>query len=170
MRTLSSERTMRRVRGGPRSALRRVSGTVVMIACLVVVNVGVPGAPDVRAASLHTLFPPSGCSTPTDELIRTIDSMITRVYSAERDTFNLPAGPVSSVGVITDSIICKRAARAAGLSRLTPDSLADPFVAVLRVGSTRYVVTDNAVYAGEFQIHLVFDTAFTIPPLAIFNH
>jgi hypothetical protein len=161
---------MRRVSGGNRDALRRVSGMGAMIACLVMVNVGVPVVSAAHAASLRALLPPTGCSTPKAELIQTIDSMITRVNSSERTSFNLPVGPVSSVSVIRDSKICKRAARAAGLSRLTPDSLADPVVAVLRVGPTRYVVTDNAVYAGEYQIHLVFDSAFTVPPLAIFNH
>ena len=82
-----------------------------------------------------------------------------------RNQLHLPAGPVSSVTAITDSTICHRAAVAAGLSRDTPDSLAVTTVSVVRVGTTRYVVTDLQHQIGEFNLSYVFDSAFTVPPL-----
>lgn len=50
--------------------------------------------------------------------------------------------------------------------RIVPDSTAVATVYVLRVGPTRYVVTDTSSYVGEFQMHLTFDSAFSLPPVA----
>lgn len=83
-----------------------------------------------------------------------------------RNHLKLPAGPASIVTAVTDSTICHRAAVAAGLSRDTPDSLAVTTVSVVRVGHTRYVVTDLEHHIGEFELSYVFDSAFSLPPLA----
>jgi len=56
-----------------------------------------------------------------------------------------------------------------GLARAVPDSTAIAAVYLVRVGPTRYVVTDTGSYVGEFQIHITFDSAFSLPPLAIWG-
>lgn len=88
----------------------------------------------------------------------------------QRRWLRLPALPPSLVSVVTDSVICHRARVAAGLSRKSPDSTAVTGVSVLRVGATRYVGTDTGSFTGEFQMHLTFDSAFTVPPLAVWAH
>jgi hypothetical protein len=87
-----------------------------------------------------------------------------------RQVTHLPQLPVESVTVITDAVICHRARVATGLSRIHPDSTIVQGVSVIRVGAMHYVVTDTGDYTGEFQTHLTFDSAFTIPPLAVWGH
>jgi len=84
----------------------------------------------------------------------------------QRQQLQLPAGPVSMVSAVTDSATCHRAAIAAGLARKTPDSTSVPAVSVVRVGPTRYVVTDAFHHFGEYNLSYTFDSAFTLPPLA----
>jgi hypothetical protein len=127
-----------------------------------------------RPAPRAALAPSAQCATPDAELVAYVDTMVAGNDSlmsvAQRQSFNLPSLPYGSVSVVTDSATCERARIAAGLSRIRPDSNAVSGVSVLRVGPTRYVVTDTGSYIGEFQVHLTFDSALTVPPLAVWGH
>jgi len=108
-----------------------------------------------------------GCTT-DPYILDAIDSIVTnRDTTGMLRVAKILAGPVSSVSVVTDPVICHRAAIASGLSRDTPDSLVITDVSVIRVGPTRYVVTPVGETVGEFDIHITFDSAFTLPPLAV---
>jgi hypothetical protein len=127
---------------------------------------------DIRA--LEYASESSACDTPSAYVIALLDTAVVSSDSVfgvgMREQLQLPAGPVSSVTAVTDSIICHRAAVASGLARKTPDSMAVASVAVVRVGSTRYVVFDTTSTAGEFNTGLTFDTTFTVPPLTIWTY
>lgn len=157
--------------GSHNPRLRRV--LVFALVCTIAVF-GVVGTPDQSAgrvvgAPMHAGL--ANCVSPDADFVEFIDTTITSTDSitgiSTRATENLPAGPASSVIVVTDSTVCHRAAVASGLSQIVPDSLAFSNVSVLRVGATRYVVTPIRPNVGEFQIHLTFDTLFTQPPLSV---
>jgi hypothetical protein len=153
-----------------RSSLHRIAVPVAVFACLVTAVVTAPSKVTGHTPSYRKLARGGGCLTPSAELIGYIDSIIVSSGSTMRNRTHLPAGTVSSVSVVTDSALCRRAAVAMGLSRHVPDSLADTTVSVMRVGPTRYVVTDTGAFVGEYQVHIIFDTAFTLPPLYVLLH
>jgi len=78
-----------------------------------------------------------------------------------RSHFNLPQLPDDSVTAVTDSTTCNRAAIAYGRNLTVPDTTTPRQVYVVRVGSTRYIVGDPQVTAGEFMIDIPFDSSFT---------
>lgn len=102
-----------------------------------------------------------------DTMVAGNDSLMSIVG---RQVSHLPQLPMDSVSAVMDSVICHRARVAAGLSRIHPDSTIVQGVSVIRVGVLHYVVTDTGDYTGEFQTHLTFDSAFTVPPLAVWGH
>jgi hypothetical protein len=166
---------MRTVGRWLRKASWRVSA--ILTAMAVVAAFAAAGVPATSANSSPVLFrvaATGGCATPSDELIEYVDSLVAgsdSILSIEqRQWANLPPFPAESVTVVTDSAICHRALVATGLSRIVPDSTVVRGVSILRVGPTRYVVTDTGSYTGEFQMHLTFDSAFTVPPLAVWGH
>lgn len=112
---------------------------------------------------------PARCVTPSNGMMHYLDTAVassdTDFGIGVRNQLNLPAGPASIVAAVNDSTICHRAAVAVGLSRDTPDSSSVTTVSVVRVGPTRYVVTDLQHHIGEFDLSYVFDSAFTVPPL-----
>ena len=114
------------------------------------------------------------CVVPPDSLL--IEFVDTTVISTDslrgvgsRANTQLPQVPKESVSVVTNEATCHRARIAMGLARAVPDSTAIAAVYLVRVGPTRYVVTDTGSYVGEFQIHITFDSAFSLPPLAIWG-
>jgi len=147
---------------------RRTQRFALLSALSICLGSAVASAPGkIKAAAVE------GCVPPTFGMISYLDTAVASSDSdfgiGVRNQFHLPAGPVSSVTAVTDSALCHRAAVAAGLSRDIPDSFAVTIVSVVRVGTTRYVVTDLQHHIGEFQISYVFDSAFTVPPLVKFG-
>jgi hypothetical protein len=127
---------------------------------------------DMRALEYASQSSP--CDTPGAYEIAMLDTAVVSSDSVfgigMREQLQLPAGPISSVIAVTDTIICHRAAVASGLARIRPDSMAVASVAVVRVGATRYVVFDTTSRAGEWHTGLTFDTTFTVPALTIWTY
>jgi len=159
---------------------RRQHAFLRVIALAVMIVVFAAANSDGRSNHLNGISAPeyaftsSACNTPDAYEIAFLDTAVVSSDSVlgigTREQLQLPAGPVSSVTVVTDPIICHRAAVASGLARKTPDSMAVASVAVVRVGATRYVVFDTTSQAGEYHIGLTFDTMFTVPPLTIWAY
>ena len=79
-----------------------------------------------------------------------------------REAYRLPAVPASQVRIVEDKSTCQRAARA--YHRAVRGAAATPIarsVAVIRVGTTRYLVLDPAEREGEFEVTVIFDSDFT---------
>jgi hypothetical protein len=169
--TILPSRSMGPLSRRHRSSWRRLA---VFATTCAVAAIAIASTPDSSAGGVARL-PMSagaiGCVTPDAYFVAYVDTMITSSDSiigiAARASGNLPAGPVSSVTVVTDPIVCHQAAVASGLSLDVPDSLAFSTVSVLRIGPARYVVTPIGAMVGEFQTHLTFDTLFTQPPLSV---
>jgi len=161
---------MRKRNEGCHEAQRRVCITFSFLALMGLS--AMTKAPAAAVSGRHSHLPQAiagPCVTPDINLSVFVDSLVAgndSVWMVQRQSFQLPAVPVSSVVVVTDTTICHRAAVATGLARTTPDSTAVPSVEVLRVGSTRYVVRATGFHVGEFGVEFTFDTAFTVPPLA----
>lgn len=168
---------MRIMKSPRREAVSRFTALVMAAAATIAFGVSQPdaaGAAAHRNARTAMGAGQGGCAMPDSELIEYVDTIVAGNDSLmsikQRQWSHLPHLPASSVSVVMDSVVCHRAAVAAGLSRKIPDSMAVTGVSVLRVGPTRYVVTDTGSYAGEFRTHLTFDSAFTVPPLAVWGH
>jgi len=75
----------------------------------------------------------------------------------------LPHLPADSVTFVTDTTLCRRAAIALGRNLRRPDTTTLRSVSVLRVGATRYVVTDPALPhpGSEWMPSWVFDSTLT---------
>jgi hypothetical protein len=138
--------------------------------CLASAMVWSPKAASHRSRVMLRSAVLTSCVTPTVNLMDYLDTVVVStdidIGVGQRQTLQLPAEPLSMVSAVTDSATCHRAAIAAGLARKTPDSTSVPAVSVVRVGSTRYVVTDEFHHFGEYNLSYTFDSAFTLPPLA----
>jgi hypothetical protein len=136
--------------------------------------VGLLAAAAYRPAPQAAVAPSGQCATPSAFFVAYVDTMVAGNDSllsvAQRQSFNLPSLPYGPVSVVTDSLTCERARIAADLSRIEPDSNAVSGVSVLRVGPSRYVVTDTGASFGEFRAHITFDSALTVSPLAVWGH
>lgn len=82
------------------------------------------------------------------------------ISAVSRTTFNLPQVPARSVTAVSTTSVCQRAALAYGRNLSPPDTTTSRQMYVVKIGTTRYVVADPTVKAGEFMIQMVFDTAF----------
>jgi hypothetical protein len=123
----------------------------------------------VTAQSLRVQASTTQCDSASSYWFNSISEVVTGADSLStelRQLYNLPAVSANDVSVVMDSATCVRAARALGLALSPPDTLTQRTVSVIRIGPTRFVVTDSSVRAGEFIAHYVFDSAFTHPPLA----
>jgi hypothetical protein len=169
--TILPSRSMGPLSRRHRSSWRRLA---VFATTCAIAAIAIASTPDSSAGGVARL-PMSagaiGCVTPDADFVDFVDTTISSADSitgiSARVAQNLPATPLSSITVVTDSNVCRRAAVASGLSQIVPDSLAYSDVSVLRVGPTRYVVTPIRPNVGEFQIHLTFDTLFSQPPLSV---
>lgn len=109
----------------------------------------------------------SGCHTSdvgTTTLVRNFTYIVTgtdSITGAARTKFNLPQVPANSVIAVSTTSVCQRAALAYGRNLSPADTTTSRLVYVIRIGTTRYVVGDPNVTAGEFMMQMVFDTAFT---------
>ena len=82
--------------------------------------------------------------------------------------YDMPRVPAADVKVVTDRRICRRAARAYHTAvRGREVRQISRRVAVIKVGSTRYLVLDPAEHEGEFEVTIIFDSKFA--PLLAFN-
>ncbi len=72
-----------------------------------------------------------------------------------------PPGSVDSLAAVTDDATCERAALAYGRWLSPPDITTPRSVYVVRVGATRYSVSDSTAHAGKVNLHMVFDSSFT---------
>lgn len=98
-------------------------------------------------------------STGLRDYLVQLDTSADSVDVDQRIGFGLPAVPVSSIAIQTDSLTCERAATAYYSRLASPPS--NRAVAVVRMGSV-YVVGDPRVTVGEFTGYAVFDTTFTV--------
>jgi len=86
----------------------------------------------------------------------------------KRRAYQLPEMPSSQVQIVKTKSICQRAAQAYNKAvRGNSASQVSRTVAVIKVGSTRYLVTDPAEREGEFGVTVIFDGAFA--PLLAFD-
>ncbi len=83
------------------------------------------------------------------------------VTARGRQLFDIPQVPDSAVALVSDTTACRRAADAYGRNLVPPDTAPDHTMLVVTVGPTRYVVADPRDTAGEFAVHMVFDTSFS---------
>lgn len=138
-----------------RTSLGRLASLTAISICI---------ASGLGSARAHGAIRP--CVTPSPYQMEYLDTVVVSSDSdfgiAPRHQLNLPAGPVSMVSAVTDTTICRRAALAAAFA----DSTSIDSVSVVRVGATRYIVTDESHRIGEFRPSFTFDSAFTLPPLA----
>jgi hypothetical protein len=82
------------------------------------------------------------------------------IVSGRRRILDLPAIMADSVVLVNDSTACWRA-RQVYVKDVGSDTLHSPTVYLLKVGSSRYVVTDRRVYGGH-SWDLVTDTSFAV--------
>lgn len=141
-------------------------GLVLSTGSLALISAGRPTASEAHSTSI-AITGASGCTAPDPFILVVVDSIVITGDTTGRRVAQLPAGPISLVSAVTDSVICHRAAIASGLAQTKPDSLAVKAVSVIRVGPTRYVVNPIGYMVGEFGTHLTFDSAFTLPPLSV---
>lgn len=151
-------------------SLRKLSAFVVTTICVATAPAWTPNVAADRSQASALSAVVTSCISPDPSMIDFLDSLVVSSDSdigiGQRQRLQLPAGPICSVSAVTESATCHRAAIAAGLSRKSPDSTSVPAVSVVRVGPTRYVVTDTLHHIGEYDLSYTFDSAFTLPPLA----
>jgi hypothetical protein len=86
---------------------------------------------------------------------------------SRRQRWNLPVVSVSQIAVVSDTTKCRRAVNAYNTA-LLPDSAVSASVYLFSYGPTRYIAVDTSRHAGEWDMHIVFDTSFS-SPLQIFR-
>lgn len=102
----------------------------------------------------------------SDDLLRYIRTVVTSndpAFVRLRTNARIPAVDSSQVVLIhnaADSAICERA-RASYLRGFKTDTLHVPTVYVIRIGPTRYLVTDFKQQVGEFGAMTIFDENFS---------
>ena len=72
----------------------------------------------------------------------------------------LPQLPADSVTADTNSTTCQRGSLAYGRHLSPPDTTSTRPVYVIRVGPTRYIVSDTLTNTGEWAVLMVFDSSF----------
>jgi len=78
---------------------------------------------------------------------------------ATRNRYQLPATIASKVTVETSSTLCNKAGAAYHTAVTAPGTPpVSRTLALVKVGSTRYVVLDPNQRAGEFEVNIVFDS------------
>jgi len=93
-----------------------------------------------------------------DYVVRLVTEADTALV-ATRIRYQLPKVAASKVTVVTSASICANAGNAYHAAVTSPGTAAiSRTLVVLKVGSTRYVVTDPSQTAGEFQMYAVFDS------------
>jgi hypothetical protein len=86
----------------------------------------------------------------------------------KRQSYQLPKVSSSQVQVVKTKSICQQAAQAYNKAvRGNSAPQVSRTVAVIKIGSTRYLVTDPAEREGEFGVTVIFDASFT--PLLAFH-
>ena len=85
-----------------------------------------------------------------------------------RQAYQLPTVAPSEVQIVKTESICRQAAQAYHKAVRGNSAPQVPrSVAVIKVGTTRYLVLDPAEREGEFEVTVIFDSAFA--PLVSFN-
>jgi hypothetical protein len=74
---------------------------------------------------------------------------------SRRVVFNLPHVSLSEVAIVTDDSVCSAVSDARLAQRPSMDTRELRPVALVRVGSTRYVLWEGQVGAGRFILHVV---------------
>ena len=116
-------------------------------------------------ASTYTLTSSAcaGSDTTSSQMISYYQAIVTGKDTATvriRKAYNLPATTSDSVVLVSDPTACGRA-RAVYVRDMASDTLTIPTVYTIKVGSTRYIVTDRQIY-GSHGWDLVTDTSFTV--------
>ena len=86
----------------------------------------------------------------------------------KRQSYQLPSVPASQIQIVNTKSVCQQAAQAYNKAvRGNSAPQVSRSVAVIKIGTTRYLVTDPAEREGEFGVTVIFDAAFA--PLLAFN-
>lgn len=94
-------------------------------------------------------------------LVRLVTAPPGTTLDSVRVRYQLPAGPASSVVIQKQKNLCTQAGQAYHLAITESGTPQVPRqIAVVKVGSNRYVVWDPTERFGEFAVRIVFDGAF----------
>lgn len=86
----------------------------------------------------------------------------------KRQSYQLPKVPASQVQIVKTKSVCTQAAQAYNKAvRGNSAPQVSRTVAVIKVSTTRYLVTDPAEREGEFGVTVIFDASFS--PLLAFH-
>ena len=97
---------------------------------------------------------------PTTSLIASIQDLVTSTDPDDtvlRDSLKLPSVPDSAVYLVQNDSICTAVLQAHVARGSGPSSVTLPYILVIRVGTSRYVVYDGYGSAGEFRLYYVYD-------------
>jgi hypothetical protein len=80
-----------------------------------------------------------------------------------RTRYQLPATTASKVTVVTSSTVCNKAGAAYHAAEVPAGTPAiSRTLAVVKVGTTRYVVIDPNERVGEYEVNIVFDSKWVM--------
>ncbi len=99
--------------------------------------------------------------------LKWLDTASDTASVSRRQRWNLPDAPVAQIRLVTDTTKCRRAVNAYNAA-LLPDTAVSVSVYLYSFGAARYVAVDTTRHAGEWDLHVVFDTSFSAP-LRIFR-
>jgi hypothetical protein len=79
----------------------------------------------------------------------------------KRQSYRLPKVPASQVQIVKTKSVCQQAAQAYNKAvRGNAAPRVSRSVAVIKIGTSRYLVTDPAELEGEFGVTVIFDASF----------
>jgi hypothetical protein len=114
------------------------------------------------------------CAAETSEPVVSLREYAVRLTGGDpsldkkRQAYQLPKATSSQIRVVKTKSVCRQAAQAYNKAvRGASAPQVSRSVAVIKVGSTRYLVTDPAEREGEFGVTVIFDASFA--PLLAFN-
>ncbi len=114
------------------------------------------------------------CAASTSSAVVTLQDYALRLTGGDpsldrkRQSYQLPSVPASKVQIVKTKSVCQQAAQAYNKAvRGNSAPQVSRSVAVIKIGTTRYLVTDPAEREGEFGVTVIFDASFA--PLLAFN-
>ena len=142
------------MRIGPRGEARN---------CVVVLGAMLAGILAAAPSSMMTPTPCGGSDNTSSGIISQYRAWATGTDTQTvriRKVLSLPATTSDSVVLVSDPTVCRRA-RSLYVKDVASDTLRIPTVYTLRIGSTRYVVSDRRIH-GRWAGDLIIDTSFVV--------
>jgi hypothetical protein len=96
-------------------------------------------------------------ATHTRDYIVSIVTSTDTAMANTRNLYQLPAAAASKVTIVSNSTTCHKAGAAYNAAENATPPISRT-LAVIRIGSTRFVVLDPNQMAGEFQVTVIFDS------------